>query len=351
MISKIFKRWDWSKYDNNNPEHRKKLTAQLQYFLAIPDMEANPKYAKVQEFQEDRKAHQEMVAKVQEFTTAADFPASVLPVIQKYDQLTYYDNGYEMIFDTRDFSSLRRNGFSLLDIANTVQFNATPLGSKAKLYQMSSEKEYVYFERYSGGLNWDRTLFDDEEYLTIESQAKAYRNAAYQARAAIFYALIEALPVAQNTAWQASPDTLVAGTRTYLASRDAATMNAAAQTIILNVLNRGYGVTPQNTTFMVLVPLQLRGRIKHALGVNYDNVAASPSQVDYKFQMITTTMLAATNVYYVFLPKAKMIAGYRMDLTTFTDFDMLSYMDAQVGWMRYGGAIGDTQQGQRCAIV
>ena len=350
MISKLFKNWDWSKYDNNNREHRQKLTAQLQYFLAIPDVEANPKFANIQEFQEDRKLHQEMVQKVQEFTAASDFPASILPVIQKYDQLTYYDNAYEQIFDVRDMSGLRRNGFDLLDIANNVQFIATPLGSKAKLYQMSGEKEHVYFERYAGGLNWDRTLFDDEEYLTIESLTKAYRNAAYQARAAVFYALIEALPVAQNVAWAASPDTLVAGTRGYLASRDAATMNAAAQNIILNVINRGYGVTPQNTTFVVLVPLQLRGRIKQALGVTYDTAASVPA-IDYKFQMITTTMLATTNVYYVILPKNKMIAGYRMDLATFTDFDMLSYTDAQVGWMRYGGAIGDTQQGQRCAIA
>ena len=349
--SKIFKRWDWSKFDPNNKEHRKKLSKQLKYFLAIPDMEANPHFAEIEEFKEDRKLHKEMVQKVQEFTAASDFPASILPVIQKYDQLTYYDNGYEQIFDVRDMSGLRRNGFDLLDIANNVQFLKTPLGKKAKLYQMSGEKEHVYFERYAGGLNWDRTLFDDEEYLTIESLTKAYRNAAYQTRAAVFYALIEALPAAQNIAWQPPLPPLLANTaRGYQAIRDAATMNLAAQTIILNVLNRGYGVTPQNTTFVVLVPLQLRGRIKQALGINYDTAITSPI-IDYKFQMITTTMLATTNVYYVILPKNKLIAGYRMDLTTFTDFDMLMYTDAQVGWMRYGGAFGDIQQGQRCAIV
>ena len=350
MKSKIFKRWDWSKFDPNNKEHRAKLTMQLKYFLAIPDMEANLQFAHIQEFQEDRKVHQELVQKIQEFTAASDFPTSILPVIQKYDQLTYYDNSYESIFDTRDMSALKRNGFDLLDIANNVVFNATPLGSKAKLYQMSGEKSHVYFERYAGGLNWDRMLFDDDEYLTIESLTKAYRNAAYQARAAVFYALIEALPAAQNIAWQASPDTLAAGTRGYLASRDAATMNLAAQTIILNVLNRGYGVTPQNTTFIVLTPLQLRGRIKQALNFTYDATPSVP-QLDYKFQQVTTTMLQTTDVYYVILPKNKWIAGYRMDLTTFTDFDILSYTDAQVGWMRYGGALGDTQQGQRCAIV
>jgi len=348
--SKIFKRWDWSKFDPNNKDHRKKLTAQLKYFLAIPDLEPNPQFAGIQEFQEDRKKHQEMVEKVQMFTAASDFPTSILPVIQKYDQLTYYDNGYEQVFDVRDMSGLRRNGFDLLDIANGVRFLKTPLGKKAKLYQMSGEKSHVYFDRYAGGLNWDRQLFDDEEYLTIESLTKAYRNAAYQTRATVFYALIDALPAAQNIAWQAAPDALVAGTRGYLAQSDAATMNLAAQTIILNVINRGYGITPQNTTFIILAPLQLRGRIKQALSINYD-VAANTPVIDYKFQHITTTMLAAANVYYVILPKNKLMAGYRMDLTTFTDFDILSYTDAQVGWMRYGGAIGDTQQIQRCAIA
>jgi len=350
--SKIFKRWDWSKFDPNNKEHRKKLTMQLKYFLAIPDVNANPQFAGIQEFQEDRKKHQEMVQKIQEFTAASDFPTSILPVIQKYDQLTYYDNAYEQIFDVRDMSGLKRNGFDLLDIANGVQFLKTPLGKKAKLYQMSGEKSHVYFERYAGGLNWDRTLFDDEEYLTIESMTKAYRNAAYEARATVFYALIDAVPVAQNIAWQNPTPAALANTeRGYTAIRDANTMNLAAQTIILNVLNRGYGVTPANTTFIVLVPLQLRGRIKRALSIGLDAYSESEKHIDYKFQMITTTMLAAANVYYVILPRNKLIAGYRMDLTTFTDFDILSYTDAQVGWMRYGGAIGDTQQVQRCAIA
>ncbi|GAH44558.1 unnamed protein product, partial [marine sediment metagenome] len=300
MISKLFKRWDWSKFDPENIDHRKKLTMQLKYFLAIPDLEANPKFAKIEEFQEDRKQHQEMVQKVQEFTAASDFPASILPVIQKYDQLTYYDNAYEQIFDTRDMSGLRRNGFDLLDISNNVQFIATPLGSKAKLYQMAGEKEHVYFERYAGGLNWDRTLFDDEEYLTIESLTKAYRNAAYQARAAVFYAMIETLPAAQNIRWQPPTPPLLLNTgRGYTAIRDANSLNLAAETIILNVLNRGYGVTPANTTFIVLVPLQLRGRIKRALSIGLDAYSESEKHIDYKFQMITTTMLATTNVYYV----------------------------------------------------
>ncbi|MFW6124464.1 MAG: hypothetical protein ACOC5G_04515 [Acidobacteriota bacterium] len=352
MKSKIFKNWDWSKFDINKREHREKLTKQLKYFLAIPDLEPNPLFAQSQEFMEDRKKHQEGIRKIQEFTTASDFPTSILPVIEKYQQITYYDNGYEQIFDARDMSGLRRNGFDLMDIASGVKFLKTPLGKKAKLYQASGSKEHVYFDRYSGGLNWDRTLFDDEEYITIEDLAIHFRNAAYSDRAAVFYALIEALPAAQNLAWQdPTPATLPNTDRSYQAVRDANTMNLAAQTIITNCIDKGYGITPANTTFIVLTPLELRGRIKRALDIGLDATSNAIKHIDYKFQQITTASLETTDVYYVALPKRKLKAGYRMDLTTFTDFDILSYTDAQVGWMRYGGAIGDVEQMQRCAIA
>jgi len=55
-----------------------------------------------------------------------------------------------------------------------------------------------------------------------------------------------------------------------------------------------------------------------------------------------------TDHYWVILPKKKMKAGYRMDLTTFTAFDMLSYTESAAGWMAFGGGIGDTDQLQRC---
>jgi hypothetical protein len=40
-----------------------------------------------------------------------------------------------------------------------------------------------------------------------------------------------------------------------------------------------------------------------------------------------------------------------MDLTMFANFDMLSYTDAAAGWMRYGGAVGDTDQVARIAFA
>ena len=355
MKSSIFKNWNWNKYDKDNPDHRKKLTTQLKYFLAVPDVFPNPHFKNVPEFAKDRKRHfdhlQVLQAQLQGFTTAADMPGSILPTIEKFQEVEYYDDGWQMAFDVKDMASVRRNGFSMLNIQSGITFNLTPTGDKAKLYQMSGDREFVWFDRYSGGLNWDRTLFDDEEWLTIEDQAIHFRNEAFRSRAAVYYALIEALPAAQNVAWQApDPAGLPVTDRGYNAVRDAETMNQAAEDIILAVQNSGYGVTP-TSSFIVMVPLQLRGRIKKALDVNLQAVSGATKHIDYNFQMIVTTMLATTNVYYVILPKKKMKVGLRMDLTSFTDFDMLSYSDSQVGWMRHGGAIGDVQQMRRCAIT
>jgi hypothetical protein len=355
MMSSIFKNWNWSKYDKDNPDHRRRLTTQLKYFLAVPDVHPNPMFKDTPEFSADRKVHFDKVARLkaqlQGFTTAADFPGSILPTIQKFQEVENYDDGWEMCYDVRDMSSQRRNGFSMSNIQSGITFNLTPTGQKAKLYQMSGDREFVWFDRYSGGLNWDRTLFDDEEWLTIEDQAIHFRNEAFRSRAAVYYALIEALPAAQNVAWQApTPAALAVTDRAYQAVRDANTINLAAQQIILATQNSGYGVTP-TASFILLVPLQLRGRLKRALDIGLDNVSGSVRHVDYNFQMVVTTMLATTNVYYVILPNRKMKVGLRMDLTSFTDFDMLSYSDSQVGWMRHGGAIGDVEQLRRCALA
>lgn len=355
MKSSIFRNWDWSKFEYGNPDHHQRLTMQLKYFLAVPDVFANPMFKENVEFGKDRKAmkenHRILNAQLQGFTTAADFPGSVLPVIEKFQETEYYDDGWTMAFDVKDMASTRRNGFSMLNIQSGITFNLTPTGDKAKIYQMSGDREFVWFDRYSGGLSWDRTLFDDEEWLTIEDQAIHFRNEAFRSRAAVYYALIEALPAAQNVAWQPpDPAGLAVTDRSYTAIRDAETLNQAAEDIILAVQNSGYGVTP-TSSFIVLVPLQLRNRIKKALNIGLDQVSDAVKHIDYNFQMVVTTMFATTNVFYVVLPKKKMKVGLRMDLTSFSDFDMLSYSDSQVGWMRHGGAIGDVEQIRRCATA
>ena len=95
---------------------------------------------------------------------------------------------------------------------------------------------------------------------------------------------------------------------------------------------------------IVLNPLELRGRIRQALNVTLQRFAGSAGMVDHAFTQITSMMLTNRNRFFVILPKIRLKGGYRMDLTFFNDFDILTYADTQAGWLRYGGCVGDTDQ-------
>lgn len=348
MKSTIFKNWDWAKFDPRNAEHRKMLSARMQYFCALPDRFVPDRFTKVQEFIDDRAAysaeHAAMIrAKIQEFTTTGDFPTSILPVIEKFHATPHYDTAYEDIFDIRDFSASRRNGFEMTDVTSGLTFEIIPNAKKAKVYQMSGTKQTVYFHKYAGALNWDRQLFDDAEYWTIEDNAIAFRNAAYSHRSSVYYALLEAAADAKSCISLTDPgcdDNLCSKTAVAWATA----LNTAAQTILLAVRNKGYGVTPQNAVFKVVTPIQLTGLMRQALDVNLQAFSGSERHINYRFDIVSTMMLTDTSRVLVVLPKIKLKGGYRMDLTIFSDFDILSYVDTEAGWMRFGGAIGDTDQ-------
>jgi len=326
---------DWTKFDPLNRDHMTLLGRNLGKFMAEPIRHPELRGA---------------LAKIQEFGTPQDFPTSVLEVLERFHLTTAFDNGYEQVFNVRNYSESKRNGFDMMDVQSGLTFEKKAIGDKIIVAKpFGGPKAHVYFDFYGGGLGWHKSLFDDEEYWQIEDNAIEFRNKAYLTRAQVFYALIDALPVAQNLVWQVGDDTLAVGTVTYCASRDIATMNLAAVQILLAVANKGYGVNPQNANFIVLCPLQLRGRLRKALGLQQLAITGAEKFADFNFQLISTTMLANPAVYYVILPKIKLIAGYRMDLAIFTAFDMLSYTESAAGWMRYGGAIGDTEQLVRCA--
>ena len=287
---------------------------------------------------------------LQEFTTKGDFPASVNDAIaKKFQQYENWDNGWRMIFDELDLTGTNRSTFNILDVTDGLTFNNVIVGNKAKIYQMTGEKTTVNMNQYGGGLSWSRLLIDDEEYWNLANNATAFSNAYFEFKAAFHYALIEA--VAGTLVWQNPTPPLLANTdRWYQASRDANTLNAAAIQIILAVEDNGYGVN-NNSNLVVLVPLQLEARLKQALSYVQQAFMGSVSMTNFNFTLVTTTMLATTDVYYVILPGNKLNTGNRQNLTIFNSFDMLSYADAAVGWFRFGAAIGDTDQIARCAIA
>jgi|GEM_PF-657932 len=349
---------DWTKVDpeklfnpqKKDPQHQRQVIEALQFFFALPSRFIPDKFATNERFLERRKVIEK--AKTQYFSTLNDFPATPKEVIDKYHELAVYDNGFEQIFNIRDYTGSRRDGFAIDTVQSGLTFRKMLTGEKLHVYQMSGDREYVFFDYYGGALGWDRKLFENQEYWTLEENAIEFRNEAYRIRAATFYALLEAVSAlkAADIAWQASPDGLAVATRGYQAQRDAATMNLAAQTILLACQASGYGISAQNVSFVILAPLQLRGRIKRALGVNYDVQGPIPV-IDYNFSTVITTMLTVTDHYWVILPKRKIVGGDRMDLTTYADFDMLSRTDSAAGWMAFAGAVADIAQMERCDIV
>ena len=141
-------------------------------------------------------------------------------MLDKYHLTTQYDMGWQQIFNVRDFSGTNRNGFDISDVQSGLTFDKIPIGVKLEVHKMWGEKAHVYFDFYGGALGWHRSLFDDEEYWTIEDNAIEFRNKAYAKQAAVFYALIEAVGATGAVAWQAHPDGSLPDQAGYIAGRD-----------------------------------------------------------------------------------------------------------------------------------
>lgn len=331
MKGKVISDWSLVKYGDR--KSRKQVVGALQHFMRAPMDKNGPIYKAIQAF-----------------ATKGDFPAEILSVLEKYHAVPNYDMGYERTIDIRDFTGSGQSGFDILSVESGLTFAEVPLGEKAKVYKVSGDKVRVEFGRYAGGLNWDRILIDDKQYWQLEDNAIEFRNKAYASRASHFYALIEAAGALNTEAWAAVDGSIANTNDNYQAIRDSNTINSAILGIVTTTKDKGYGVTPQSR-FVITAPLALRPRIEKALSFINQPVVGSPRRVQYNIEVVYTLMLSATDKYYVALPGVKNKGGYRMDVTLFDQFDMLAYADTVVGWMRHGGAIGDTDQIKQCAVA
>ena len=327
---------NWGKVNFTDPASRAKVVGALQHFMQLPGAQDSPL----------RKAFQA-------FATKGDFPAEILQILEKFHAIPDYDLGYEQVFDIRDFTSTNESGFKILAVESGLTFAKVLTGEKAKIFKMSGAVTEVSFDMYGGGLNWDRKLIDDRQYWTLEDNAIAFRNKAYYAKAAAFYALLEAAGTASGNAqtWAAvTPASVATTNENYDAIRDVNTINAACLAILTDLKDDGVGANA-NSQFVVVAPIALKSRMERALKLIQQPVAGSGSHLSYNVRVVYTLMLASNSYYYVCFPKAKCKGGNRMDLTLFDQFDITAYADTMVGWMRYGGAVGDTDQIARCAIA
>jgi len=327
---------DWSKFEWKNPTHIQVLYRNTGKFLAGPSSEE----------------YRRVTKQIQEFGTPQDFPTSVLQVLDKYHLTTPYDTGWQQIYKFIDLTNSRRNGWDITNVQSGLTFDKKLIGEKLEVKKMWGDKEHVYCDFYGGALGWHQSLFDDEEYWTIEDNAIEFRAAAYYRQAQVYYALVEAVGATGAVAWQPPiPAALPVTDSTYNARRDIRTMNAAALQIFQAVEGKGYNVSPQGVSFIVLTPLELQDRVKQALSVQLQAYVGSQGLANFSFRPLYTNMLTDKTHAWVILPGNKLQWGLRMDLAMFESFDMLSYTKAAAGWMRYGGAIGDTDQVARIAFA
>jgi hypothetical protein len=335
MKSRIFN-LDWGKFNYKDKEQRLQLAGALQMFMALPNKFVPDRFGKVQEF---LKAHKQ----IQEFTLMSDgYPnEKAIDIVEKFHLMAEYDTGFEQIFDIRDFSGTKAGGFDVAGVTSGLTFREVKVGEKLKVYGAAGDKYRCYFCYYGGALGWHRQLFEDGDWWTIEDNAIEFRNAAYLSRAATYYALLEA-------AMDATGCCAAIENRGYFDDYDsyniATSLNYAATQILTDVAGRGYNLNPATAQFIVLTPIQMRGRVRLALNLLAQQFPGAQPVIDYNFQQITSLMLTDPNRVAVILPKRTLKIGYRMDLTLFDDFDILSYTDTVAGWMRHGGCIGDLEQ-------
>jgi hypothetical protein len=327
---------DWTKVDFKDRASRAKMVGAMQYFMKQPDAKDSPV----------RKA-------IQAFATKGDFPDEILQILEKFHAVPDYDLGYEQIFDIRDFGGTNASGFKISNVESGLTFGKVLAGEKAKVYKFSGTVSEVTFDLYGGGLSWDRVLIDDKQYWTLEDNAIAFRNKAYSSRAEAFYALIEAAGAASGNdqSWAAiTPASVATTNENYNAIRDVNTINAACLAILTDLKDDGVGANA-NSQFVILAPVALKSRLERASKMLQQPVVGSGQHLSFNIRIVYTLMLASNSYYYVCYPKAKAKGGYRMDLTIYDQFDILAYADTMAGWMRYGGAIGDTDQIARCAVA
>lgn len=344
---------DWTKFDHTNPDHQAHLLQSLRFHVALPDKFVAEEFAKSDKF---RHAHNAVQTSMREFhstgdkqktiealykafTTTGDFPITAIQAIEKFHELTNYDNGYEQIFDVKDFTNSNQPGFKIVNVTSGMTFERIEIGDKIRLKQMSGTQAFVLFDFYGGGLNWHKSLFMNQEYWQIEDNAMEFVNKAYARRAQVHYALLEAAMASKTCITLTDP---ACGNCTEYAYALAAAINLAATRILTNVRNKGYGATVGNQ-IIILTPLAYWGAVKQALDIRLQPTSQTKI-VNYNFQPVVTMMLTNANRIGVFLPKLRIKSGYRMNLETFNSFDMLSFSEATAGWQSYGAGIGDLDQ-------
>ena len=299
-------------------------------------------------------------AGITEFTSAANFPDSVLNIVDKFHvDIAELDTGYEMAFDAIDLTGVKTSSFTVRSSQSGLTFKKVRDGDKARIYSVSGGEVSVSLNLYGGALQWLKTWFDDGEWWTIEDNALEFRRKWYEDKATLFYDMIQSLSQTYNTVYT--------GLGTTTTDKDRYTINDAAYTLITRHKDTGLGVTA-GTPLLLYSDLSMKSRVEAALnpvrtqyvsdvGLSYNITPVYTSYLDWTYvnddgaTKWTGDAGASKPLGYMCIPGRKNKTGNRMDLTLLAETDILAFAETVAGWGRYGAFMNETQWQRVSAIA
>lgn len=303
-------------------------------------------------------------AGIREFTSSANFPASVLEVVDRFHvDVAEIDTAYESCFSTIDLTNVKTSSFTVRDSQSGLSFRRVRDGEKARVYSISGAEVTISMNLYGGALQWLKTWFDDGEWWTIEDNALEFRRKWFEQKADAFYDMIQSLT---SSAVFNTPYDETAAVTTVL-DHDRLTINAAAANLIGTLRDSGFGVTA-GTPLVMLVPLVNKTRVEAALnpaqtqfvsgvGMTYNITPFYTSYVDWDGQggsggtLFTGDTGRSVPLGYLCVPGRKNKIGNRMNLTLLAETDILAFAETVAGFGRYGAYMNEAQWRRVSAII
>ena len=299
-------------------------------------------------------------AGITEFTSSANFPDSVLEIVDKFHvDIAELDTGYEAAFDDIDLTGVKTSSFTVRSSQSGLTFKKVRDGDKAQIFSVSGGEVTVSLNLYGGALQWLKTWFDDGEWWTIEDNALEFRRKWYENKAVLFYDMIQSLSQSYNTVYT--------GLGTTTTDKDRYTIGDAAYAIINRHKDTGLGVTA-GTPLLLYSDLSMKNRVEAALnpirtqytsdvGLNYNITPIYTSYLDWTYQNDdgstpwTGDSGDSKPLGYLCIPGRKNKIGNRMNLTLLAETDILAFAETVAGWGRYGAFMNETQWQRVSAIA
>lgn len=310
-----------------------------------------PGFPESQALQNLRKATEAM-GSLQNISTTTGFEEHLDYIKKQFSTMETFadDNGYRLIFDMFDPSP--KSWWRVETQTHSVSAKRMYEGENLQYNGHASSSYIVDCYPYASGFALTRNLIKERNWVKLEKGLINQRKTMINKKAAVAYALIEAISSAQNITWQAVLGAVPNTEVNYTAMRDALTITAAANSLYANNKNKidyAVGGNLMNTPLVLIYPYQLDFRIRTALTLMLSSQYSAEKFVNAPIVKIKTDQFASSTSYYLVIPKGKMEGGEMMDIELFNQFNQTNYTQEFASWMWFNFNIGDEEQCQRCA--